>query len=132
MIDAGVPSGVSAPLSCSPPKSSSLSTTVTEVEGSDVTRHPAPPEAPSRAAELRAIRAEDRAARIATAEEWLSGLEADGEFTGAIPATALFELAEDDLGDEIAGRTTFYAIADRILGPRVRIRGVRTYRIGPQ
>ncbi|WP_185022601.1 hypothetical protein [Curtobacterium sp. PhB115] len=59
-------------------------------------------------------------------------MEADGEFTGAIPATALFELAEDDLGDEIAGRTTFYAIADRILGPRVRIRGVRTYRIGPQ
>ncbi|PZE34984.1 hypothetical protein DEJ31_12985 [Curtobacterium sp. MCPF17_031] len=89
-------------------------------------------EAPSRAAQLRAIRADDRAARIALAEEWLSDLEADGELTGAVPATVLFELAEDDLGDEFAGRTTFYEVADRILGPRVRVRGVRTYRIGPR
>lgn len=132
MTVAGVPSGVSVPLSCSPPESSLPSSRATEVERSDVTWHPTPPEVPSRAAELRAIRAEDRIARIAITEEWLSDLEADGELTGAITAAVLFELAEDDLGDEIAGRTTFYAIADRILGPRVRVRGVRTYRIGPR
>ena len=83
----------------------------------------------SKAQLLREQRAAERARQVAAATQWLVDFLADVPSGSHIAATDLRELVDDDLRAAAPGRTTFYAAADKVLGPRVRVNGVRTYRL---